>query len=138
MIIVYNCPTVHDRILVVSTVPPTSERAVDATIDSRCAGVDGCRSGWVVATRQGAWVAETFSEVVASNFIAIGVDMPIGLPRDEARVCEPIARRFISPRGSTIFPTPPRDCLDASSYIDACSIARALTGKAISKQAWNI
>jgi predicted RNase H-like nuclease len=106
--------------------------------DVTCAGVDGCRAGWVVATRAGAWVVEKIADVVAMNFAVIGIDMPIGLPLGELRECELEARRFIAPRGSTIFPTPPRACLDATDYENACEIARALTGKAISKQAWNI
>jgi predicted RNase H-like nuclease len=106
--------------------------------DARCAGVDGCLAGWVVATRDGAWVVESIAELIAMNFSVIGIDMPIGLPNEELRACESLARRFISPRGSTIFPTPPRACLDAIDYSHACEIARSITGKAISKQAWNI
>jgi predicted RNase H-like nuclease len=106
--------------------------------DVTCAGVDGCRAGWVVATRAGAWMVEKIADVVAMNFAVIGIDMPIGLPNGELRECESEARRFIAPRGSTIFTTPPRACLDATDYRHACEIARAITGKAISKQAWNI
>jgi predicted RNase H-like nuclease len=76
--------------------------------------------------------------VAAEDFSVIGIDMPMGLPDGEARQCEPAARRLISPRGSTIFPTPSRACLDARDYADACAISRAATGKAISKQAWHI
>lgn len=64
--------------------------------------------------------------------------MPIGLPIDSARQSDIDARRYLSPRGSTVFPTPPRVCLLATDYAGACELARGATGKAISLQAWNI
>jgi predicted RNase H-like nuclease len=68
----------------------------------------------------------------------VAIDMPIGLSSDGRRSCEQAARRFISPRGSTVFPTPIRACLDAVDYAQACAISRRTIGKAISKQAWHI
>ena len=106
--------------------------------DGRCAGVDGCRRGWVVATRAGVELVASIGDVLAEDFDVVGIDMPIGLPDDGVRSCEPEARRFIAPRGSTIFPTPSRACLDALDYPHACELSRAVTGKAISKQAWHI
>ncbi len=64
--------------------------------------------------------------------------MPMGLPNGELRRCEPEARRYLSPRGSTIFPTPARACLDAHSYLDACALSFDVSGKKISKQSWAI
>lgn len=107
-------------------------------IDPRCAGVDGCRDGWVVATRVDVRVVGTFAEVLALGFDVVAVDMPIGVSYDSARSCEREARRFISPRGSTIFPTPVRGCFDVATYREACDVSRAAIGRAISKQAWNI
>jgi predicted RNase H-like nuclease len=83
-------------------------------------------------------VVATFADVLALGFDVVAVDMPIGVSDDSTRSCEREARTFISPRGSTIFPTPVRGCLDAASYRDACDASRAAIGRAISKQAWNI
>ena len=103
----------------------------------RCAGVDGCRSGWLVASRTGVSVYAAFAAVV-DEFDLVGVDMPIGMPPPHPRLADIEARRYISPRGSTIFPTPARACLQADSYAQACAISRTAVGQKISKQAWNI
>ncbi len=76
--------------------------------------------------------------MLADDFDVVGIDMPIGLADNGVRSCEPEARRFIAPRGSTIFSTPSRACLDARDYAHACELSRAASGKAISKQAWHI
>lgn len=103
-----------------------------------CAGVDGCRTGWVVATRAGARVVPTIADVLGAGHTVVGVDMPIGLPGAEARAADLEARRFLSPRGSTIFPTPPRPCLDATDHADASRISVEITGKKLTLQTWNI
>jgi predicted RNase H-like nuclease len=75
---------------------------------------------------------------VIDNFDVIGIDMPIGLPIETSRHCDIEARRYLRPRGATVFATPPRACIDAGDYADACAMARIATGKAISIQTWNI
>ncbi len=75
---------------------------------------------------------------VISAHDVMGIDMPIGLPADRPRSADIEARKFLRPRGSTVFPTPPRACIGANDYAAACAVARQTTGKAISKQAWNI
>ena len=102
------------------------------------AGVDGCGAGWVVATRTGVGVITEIADVISAGYTAVGIDMPIGLPLDEPRAADLAARRFLSPRGSTVFPTPPRPCLNATDYLDASRISAALTGKKLTKQTWNI
>lgn len=105
--------------------------------EPRCAGVDGCRRGWVVATRDGVEIVERFASLI-DRFDVIAVDMPIGLADAAIRGCEAVARRYISPRGSTIFSTPVRGCLTATDYRHACEISRAAIGRAISQQSWRI
>ena len=105
--------------------------------EPRCAGVDGCRAGWVVTSRDGVRVESSLATVLA-HFDVVGIDMPIGLPIDQPRHSDLEARRYLSPRGSTVFATPPRACIDATDYGNACALARLATGKAISLQAWNI
>ncbi|MCU1394643.1 MAG: putative succinyl-CoA transferase [Ilumatobacteraceae bacterium] len=110
----------------------------DAPTARGCAGVDGCKAGWVVATRSGARVVTKITDVFGAGHHVVGVDMPIGLPDAETREADLAARRFLSPRGSTIFPTPPRACLGAADYADACARSAALTGKKLTLQTWHI
>ncbi|MCU1389244.1 MAG: putative succinyl-CoA transferase [Ilumatobacteraceae bacterium] len=103
-----------------------------------CAGVDGCKSGWVVATRAGVRVVADIADVFGAGHTVVGIDMPIGLPDTDNRSADRLARRFLSPRGSTIFPTPPRVCLGARTYAEASELSAAATGKKLTQQTWNI
>jgi len=103
-----------------------------------CAGVDGCNGGWVVASRAGATIEPAISTVIEHGYDAVAIDMPIGMPTTTARRSEIEARRYLSPRGSTIFPTPVRACLDATDYLDACAISFAARGVKLSKQSFAI
>ena len=121
---------------------------------SRVGGLDGCRHGWVLATvgidENGSVVADTaavrviptFAEgvalVSAGELAALGVDMPIGLPDAGRREADFAARRRLGPRASSVFPTPLRSVLTATDYQDALSRSRAVDGKGLSKQAFNL
>ena len=103
-------------------------------------GVDGCRGGWIAATREGAqWierVAELFCSPPAPELVAI--DIPIGLVDAGARHCDREARRLLPARASSVFRPPIRPMLAARSHAEACAIGRALDGKGISAQCWAI
>jgi predicted RNase H-like nuclease len=101
------------------------------------AGVDGCLSGWVVATRGGAFVADRIGDVVAS-FDVTGVDMPIGLPPRPGRACDGDARRLLGRRHSTIFSAPSRPLLTFSDYATALQESRRQFGAGISIQTFNL
>jgi predicted RNase H-like nuclease len=110
-------------------------------------GIDGCRVGWVgVALAPGgeirgvfgahiAEVVEAASEAVGPPDV-VGVDMPIHLSDDGHRPCDLAAKRHLGGRGASLFVTPPRPALAAGTYDEACAVARRLTGKAPSRQAW--
>lgn len=66
----------------------------------------------------------------------IGVDMPIGFPADTARSCEALARQYIGPRRSSVFPVPCREAVMADDYRKACEINARVLGKKFSKQAF--
>lgn len=91
------------------------------------AGVDGCRGGWVLATRDGVHVVRTFAEIVAERFELVLVDIPIGLLEEGPRACDVEARKLLGARRSSVFPAPPRRLLGARRYAGQCS-----------KQLWNI
>ncbi|MEQ8717036.1 MAG: DUF429 domain-containing protein [Acidimicrobiales bacterium] len=110
-------------------------------------GVDGCRDGWVAVTLTGDRVSTVvththivgvFEAAVAAGAVVVGIDMPIGLAFDGDRPGDNEARRMLGPRSSSLFPTPVRAVLDAVDYPDACARSRAASGKAPSKQAWNL
>jgi predicted RNase H-like nuclease len=89
------------------------------------AGVDGCRTGWVVARPGGAEVVVSFAEVIARlpPETVIALDMPIGLAAVHAaggRDCDRLARRLLGPRrGASVFSPPPRGALGVRSLDEA-------------------
>lgn len=116
------------------------------------AGIDGCPGGrWVIATAtiHHPTISELELEVVDNlastierlrqgDLTAVAIDMPIGLPDSEPRRSDREARLLLGPRRSSVFPTPVRATLSAESYEDACERSRRASGKALSKQAFNI
>lgn len=99
------------------------------------AGADGCRAGWVVATRDGALVT---AELDLPRWHALGIDIPIGLPFHRARECDREARRLLGRRGVCVFPTPARRCLGAPTFADAVAANRTALGVGISQQAFRL
>src|SRR6266511_5725078 len=83
----------------------------------RVAGVDGTKGGWVAVVLDDGgfvddfllWPVETdFAELADAEVVAI--DIPIGFgPREADRA----ARAFLTGSASVVFPTPPRDVLEA-------------------------
>jgi predicted RNase H-like nuclease len=111
------------------------------------AGVDGCRAGWVLVTREfgskeieGACFESAralFAQKPAPDVIAI--DIPIGLTESGSRACDQAARKFLGrPRASSVFPAPIRAVLEARSWEEACEIRSRIENKRMSKQAWAI
>lgn len=105
------------------------------------AGVDGYRGGWVaVELREDGTAAvrtaREFRELLVLDVRVLAVDIPIGLPETGRRPADVQARRFVGPRASSVFPTPPRAVLEAETFAEACELARGLTGKAISQQSF--
>jgi len=101
------------------------------------AGVDGCRAGWAVALADDdslidVRVVPTFTDVLALRCDAVAVDMPIGLLDRGPRACDVEARRRLGPRRSSVFPTPLRPMLRATTYAEASAVA------GLSKQAFNL
>ncbi len=123
----------------------------------RVAGLDGCPAGWVQATalvapnsgsahpmladveiRVMTTFAEAISPVLDGSILAMGVDMPIGLPERGQRTADRAARRRLGPRRSSVFPTPVRAALRAADYPDALARSRAVDGRGLSIQAYNL
>jgi predicted RNase H-like nuclease len=106
------------------------------------AGVDGYRNGWVAVSLDpsGDVAVSThpeFSEVLSLRAQVIAVDIPIDPAGLGARPTDAAARAFVGgARASSVFPTPPREALQARTFAEACDVARRITGKGISQQAF--
>ena len=83
----------------------------------RVAGVDGTKAGWVaVFLESGRFVGARIVRPVETDFgelkdvRTIAIDIPIGFgPREADRA----ARKYLRGNASTVFPTPPRNVLEA-------------------------
>ena len=110
------------------------------------AGVDGCRTGWVVARLGPAGlslavvteIGPVVEEVAGGDLAALAVDMPVGLPGDGPRACDTEARRLLGPRRSSVFPAPARAVLGAHTYREAAARSRAAIGRSLPVQAYNL
>jgi predicted RNase H-like nuclease len=115
------------------------------------AGVDGCRTGWVVALVRAQGddvrlrVVASFAAVVAApEAPAItAVDMPIGLPERilrGGRGPEQAVRPLLGMRQSSVFAVPSRGAIDAADYREACRIASLTSDppRRVSKQLFMI
>jgi len=107
----------------------------------RVAGVDGCPGGWVAVVLDGtrlSWSLCATADLAALAAV-VGIDIPIGLPDGpERRLADRAARQRLPGATSRVFPTPVRAVLAATSYAEACALSRAATGRAVSRQTWNI
>ena len=113
------------------------------------AGVDAAKGGWVMAvtaTTPGSpaafsvWpsFADLWSEARSQGLVAVGVDMPIGLPGKDLRRSDVEARELLGPRRSSLFWTPPLCVLDAADHAEANHRARTHTGRGLSIQAFHL
>ena len=111
-------------------------------------GIDGCRSGWLVAAADAALSSIRFQlvddlgtliERAERRGALIAIDMPIGLADDGPRACDLEARRMLGrPRGSSVFAPPCRSALAGTTYGRACVLSRRALGVALSMQCFNI
>ena len=113
------------------------------------AGVDAAKGGWVMAvtaTDAGSPVefslwpsfADLWADARYQGLLAVGVDMPIGLPGEDLRRSDIEARELLGPRRSSLFWTPPLCVLNAADHAEANHRARAHTGRGLSIQAFHL
>lgn len=108
----------------------------------RVMGVDACKKGWVaVADDLRAYFGRTIRELVAAAdedgpLAVIAVDIPIGLPLHGPRQADALVRALLGKRASSVFTTPVRAALAATTHAEASAITREATGKGLSQQAY--
>ena len=108
------------------------------------AGADVCKGQWVVVVIEHARFANCFVEATIEDIFdalhdvrLLAVDIPIGMPDDQAnRTCDLEAKRFVGPRSSSVFHTPPREVLEAPTYREANRLSKEISGRGISAQAY--
>jgi predicted RNase H-like nuclease len=119
---------------------PKRRPRVEATV--LVAGVDGYRKGWVAVSLDPSGDVEVsthvaFADVLSLQARVIAVDIPIDPAGLGSRPTDAAARAFVGgSRASSVFPTPPRAALEARTFAEANEIARTITGKGISQQAF--
>jgi predicted RNase H-like nuclease len=106
--------------------------------------VDGVPGGWVVV-RVGDGVRWTVCADAAAvlaataGCVAVGVDIPLGLPASGSRrACDAATAAALGRARASVFACPPREVLAEPTYEGACAVARGLTGRAISLQSFHI
>lgn len=113
------------------------------------AGVDAAKGGWVMAVTSTApdspvtfslWpcFADVWTEARSRELLAVGVDMPVGLPATELRRSDIEARELLGPRRSSLFWTPPLGVLDAADHAEANSLSKSTTDRGLSIQAFHL
>jgi predicted RNase H-like nuclease len=103
------------------------------------------RGGWIVAVVRAAdqvmWHAVPDAATALArtgDCVAVGVDVPIGLPERGRRACDMAAAHRLGAARSSVFPAPVRAVLAAAGYPEACALARSVHGRAISRQTWHL
>lgn len=110
---------------------------------ARVVGADVWKSGWVAVVTVDGWIAsidpyDTIADLAETESTAdvIAVDIPIGLPIAPPRPADSAARKFIGSRGSSVFPTPPRDVLEVDTYKKALAFSRKHYGIGLTAQSY--
>ncbi len=110
---------------------------------ARVVGADVWKNGWVAVVTVDGWIASidaygTMADLASAEADAevIAVDIPIGLPIAPPRPADSAARHFIGARSSSVFPTPPRDVLEAETYQDALRLSRKRYGIGLTSQSY--
>ena len=110
-------------------------------------GVDGCKGGWIVVSKnldsdEVSWrLCETAREIVMQNPLphVVAIDIPIGLTDTGPRQCDPEARRRLGQvRGCSVFTAPIRPVLAAASHKQASQIWRSVEDKGMTIQSFSI
>lgn len=108
-------------------------------------GVDGCRFGWIAVVIQGQEITCSIYKhwqdlwITHQDYQTMLVDIPIGLTDvNFERSIEPLMRRVLERRKSSVFTPPARPSLSESNYKNALKINRNVVGKGISIQSFNI
>ena len=99
---------------------------------------DGSRPSWTRSASPGLWLdrgLESCSRECPTLWQSVWTSR-FGLPASPPRLADRAARKFVGPRRSSGFPTPPRALLEAGTYAEARLVAKERFGIGISAQAY--
>lgn len=128
----------------------TQQKAIDES--KHYLGIDGCRGGWIFAWKKpGMRVCLIYKtelwptlKTLPKN-ATILIDMilynEISLKNkhiSKVRAFDRFAKKELGKWHSRVFTAPPKDCLNAQSYLEACKLSKAICGKMPSIQCFNI
>jgi predicted RNase H-like nuclease len=106
-------------------------------------GVDACKTGWIaVAVNEIGVLAAHYLPAIASlpgtvpDASVVAIDIPIGLPESGRREADLAARARLGVRRSSVFFTPPRAVLEATTHAEATAASVRLTGLGLSQQSF--
>ena len=106
-------------------------------------GIDACKQGWIAIALRGDDDAQGHFITTLDMLLddvpdaqAVAMDIPIGLPSIGRRQADVAARKFLGPRRSSVFFTPVREALMASTHREASALSKQITGYGISQQAY--
>jgi predicted RNase H-like nuclease len=107
------------------------------------AGIDGCKSRWLAISHEpGSSILKAMllntDELSEQPWALATIDIPIGIPERGSREADIQARKFVKPRGSSVFPCPIRPTLSAQSWSEACEITHSRDGRNVSQQTFAI
>ena len=108
------------------------------------AGSDVSKGKWVIIVLEDgrfshALIKKTLPEVLdaVADVTVLAVDIPIGMPEGkEHRACDIAARKFVGPRSSSVFNTPPRSVLEAPDYQEGNQLSWRIFERGVSAQAY--
>lgn len=112
----------------------------------RVIGVDGCSGGWLAALVDGTAVrwrllpdaAAVLAWADEEAAVAVGIDIPIGVPGSGGREVDLAARDRLGSARSSVFLTPPRPVLAEVTFAAANARCRELTGQGLSQQSYGL
>jgi predicted RNase H-like nuclease len=107
------------------------------------AGVDVWRTNWVCVVLEDGKLRAVDAAASIQDLLrtwrdleAVGVDIPIGLPKAGVRQADLRARDFVGPRRSSIFQAPPFEVVSEPTYQGALELSRRKHGRGISAQSY--
>lgn len=111
----------------------------------RLAGIDGCPAGWVAVVADAGnlasaslWPVANLQDFLEQEHIdLVVIDMPIGFVEGpSARDVDAEMRAMLKGKASSVFSTPSRKALAATTYLEACFVNEGTLGRRLSKQAF--
>ena len=113
---------------------------------SPLAGADGCKGGWILVqvSHPGAPVTHALCHDAATVLArtpldaVVGIDIPIGISDRDRRAAEVECKRALGPRRSSVFWSPVRAALAATTHEEANARNRDASGLGLSAQAFHI